>query len=217
MRTIKLASLQKIMATTIYQKRLIQKRKEQGLCLKCGKPLDREGAYCISCRKYINGQQMVLRRWYQEHGICPRCGKNGLFGDEKACLECNAKAYEASMRSRKNLGKEYYNQQHNEWARNEYHRCVSEGVCTRCGKRNADSGYKTCGICRANARKYKREKYGKPDRGERYKQGLCYFCGNPIKEGYKVCERHYQMNIEKARSQRAGEAREKLLKEGILY
>lgn len=216
-REIKLALLQRIMATTIYQKRLIQKRKEQGLCLKCGKPLDREGTYCISCNNYLNEQQTLLRHWYQEHGICPRCGKNDLFGDEKNCPECAAKKYEATMRRRGKLGKEHYNSQHNEWARIEHQRRISEGICTRCGKRKAYGGYKTCGICREKTRNYKRRKHGKPDRGERCNQGLCYFCDSPIKEGYKVCEKHYQMNVDKARSQKAGEARKKLINDGILY
>ena len=207
-REIKLALLQRIMSTTIYQQRFIQKRKEQGLCLKCGNPLDREGAYCISCNKYLNEQQTLLRYWYQEHGICPRCGKNDLFGDEKVCLECNAKSYEVTMKSRERLGKEHYSQKHSEWARNEHQRRISEGICTRCGKRKADGGYKTCGICRAKTRNYKRIKYGKPERSERYEQGLCYFCDNPIKEGYKVCEKHYQMNIEKLDNEKCRKATE---------
>ena len=83
--------------------------------------------------------------------------------------------------------------------------------------RKADYGYKTCGICREKIRNYKRIKYGKPDRSERYKQGLCYFCDNPIKDGYKVCEKHYKMNVEKSHSQKAKEARIELQESGILY
>ena len=215
--SVKTSLLQRIMAITIYRQRFAQKRKEQGLCLKCGKSLDREGTYCTDCRKYINEQNTLLRYWYQEHRICPRCGKNDLFGDEKLCLECNAKAYEITMRSREKLGKEHYNQQHSEWARNEHQKRISEGICTRCGKRKADSGYKTCRMCRVKTKNYKRIKYGKPNRSERCKQGLCYFCDNPIKSGYKVCEKHYQMNVDKAHSKKANEARKKLIKEGFLY
>lgn len=94
---------------------------------------------------------------------------------------------------------------------------IERGICTRCRKRKADYGYKTCGICREKIRNYKRIKYGKPDRSERYEQGLCYFCDNPIKDRYRVCEKHYQMNVEKARSQKADKARKNLVKDGILY
>ena len=54
-------------------------------------------------------------------------------------------------------------------------------------------------------------------RKERYKQGLCYFCDNPIKDGYKVCEMHYRMNIEKANSSKAKDARKELTNNKILY
>lgn len=205
------------MATSIYQQRFIERRKEQGLCLKCGKALDREGIYCTECRKIINESQQQTRHWYQSHGICPRCGKNDLFGDEKVCPECNAKAYENILRSRERLGKDYCNAQHATWAKNEHHKRIEEGICTRCGKRKADAGYKTCGICRAKIRKYKRIKYGKPNRSERYNQGLCYFCDNPIKDGYKVCEKHYQMNVEKSNSNKAKDARKELINNKILY
>lgn len=208
-----------IMALT--QKEITQRfrkrRKEQGLCLKCGRPLDRNGTYCKECRKVLTDENTERRHWYQDNGICPRCGKNDLFGDEKVCPECNAKAYEIIMRSRERLGKEHYNNQHNEWARNNHQKRIEQGVCTRCGKRKADSGYKTCGICRAKTRNYKRIKYGKPDRNERYKQGLCYFCDNPIKAGYKVCEKHYQMNIDKLNSENCKKNREKLKTQNKIY
>lgn len=206
-----------IMKATFYKQQFIKRRKEQGLCIKCGKPLDREGVHCIACRKIISENERENRHWYQSHGICPRCGKNDLFGDEKVCPECNAKVYKNTMNSRNKLGKEHYNQKHAEWAKKEHYKRIEQGICTRCGKRNADYGFKTCGICRTNTRNYKRTKYGKPDRNERYKQGMCYFCNNPIKDGYKVCEKHYQINVKNARSKKANEARTKLIKNNILY
>ena len=205
------------MATSIYQQRFIARRKEQGLCLKCGNPLDREGTYCAECRKIINEEVQETRHWYQNHGICPQCRNNNLFGDEKVCPECSAKAYEYAMRSRERLGKEHYNLQQAELHKNQHHKRIKLGICTRCGKREADAGYKTCGICRVKTRNYKRLKYGKPSRSERYKQGLCYFCDNPIKDGYKVCEKHYQMNVEKSNSSKAKEARKELVDSTHLY
>ena len=38
-----------------------------------------------------------------------------------------------------------------------------------------------------------------------------------MKGGYKICEYHYEKNLENARSQKAKNARGKLVKEGILY
>ena len=55
------------------------------------------------------------------------------------------------------------------------------------------------------------------DQKDTSKEGLCFFCDNPVKSGYKVCEEHYQMNVKKANTQKAKDAREKLVKSGILY
>ena len=206
------------MATNIYQKRLIERRKEQGLCIKCGNPLDREGVHCEKCRGILNKLQNETRQWYKENGICPRCGKNNLFGGEKVCIECNAIAYAYNIQRANRLGREYCNKKQAEYQKIRYHKNSEQGICTRCGKRNADYGYKTCGICREkdNRTRLLREPH-KPNRSERYKQGLCYFCDNPIKDGYKVCENHYQMNIEKANSNKAKDARKELIDNKILY
>ena len=205
------------MATTIYQKRLLERRKENGLCIDCGTTLDRDGVRCVKCNTKHNEKNNADRKWYIENGICPVCRDNFLFGDEKVCLECGASKYAETMKSRERLGREHYNKVHKDWSKRTHHEMIQKGICTRCRKRKADYGYKTCGICRDKGRRYKRVKYGKPDRRERYKQGLCYFCDNPIKDGYKVCEKHYQMNVEKSLSQKAKESRRELKESGILY
>lgn len=205
------------MATTIYQKRLLERRKESGLCIDCGNVLDRDGVRCVKCNTKHNEKNKADRKWYIENGICPVCRDNFLFGDEKVCLECGASKYAEKMKSIERLGREHYNEVHREWSKRTHHEMIERGICTRCRKRKADYGYKTCGICRGKIRNYKRIKYGKPDRSERYEQGLCYFCDNPIKGRYRVCEKHYQMNVEKARSQNADKARKNLVKDGILY
>ena len=205
------------MATSIYQKRLLEKRKANGLCIDCGNVLDRDGVRCVKCNEKNNKESKEDRKWYRENGICPRCRKNIILGTENVCPECSAYAYEITMNSRERLGKEHYNKVHKEWSKRTHHEMIQKGICTRCRKRKADYGYKTCGICREKGRKYKRVKYGKPDRSERRKQGLCYFCDNPVKDGYKVCEKHYKMNVEKSLSQKSKEARIELQESGILY
>ena len=205
------------MATSIYQKRLLEKRKTNGLCIDCGNELDRDGVRCVKCNTKHNEKNNADRKWYIENGICPVCRDNFLFGDEKVCLECGASKYAETMKSRERLGREHYNEVHKDWSKRTHHEMIDRGICTRCRKRKADYGYKTCGICRGKIRNYKRIKYGKPDRSERYKQGLCYFCDNQIKDGYKVCEKHYKMNVEKSLSQKAKEARRELQESRILY
>lgn len=179
-------------------KKFVQKRRSENKCIDCGKPLDRQGYRCTQCNAKLNEEQRKRRQFLKKIGICPRCGKNKLYGDEKVCLECGANEYATAMSSRERLGKDHYNEVHRNWSYSTYQKRKEEGICTRCGKRKADYGLTTCGICRAkdNATRLKRQPH-KPPRSERYKQRLCYFCDNPIKDGYKVCEKHYQMNCEK--------------------
>lgn len=190
-------------------KNTYQNRKENGLCVRCGKCTPEKGkVMCAECSKKQNVYQKKMRDFRKKLGFCPRCGKNKLFGEENACPECNAKEYVNTMNSRKKNGKEHYNRIHSEWSKKEHQRRIEHGICTRCGKRRADFGFKTCSICRIKIREEKRIRYGKPDRRERYEKALCYFCDNPIKEGYKVCEKHYQMNLQKLNNEKCRKATE---------
>lgn len=77
-----------------------------------------------------------------------------------------------------------------------YKERLRSGICTRCGKRKATNGYVTCAICRNKNADLKRVRSKTSPRSERVQNGLCYFCDNPVKTGYKVCEKHYQMSVE---------------------
>lgn len=202
---------------SIYAKKLREKRLMNGLRQICGEPLDREGALCKKCLREQNQYKKDTRDWLLAHKICPRCGKNDIFGDEKSCPECRAKENRYVMKSREGDGRLEYNKKHREWAKKEHHRRIEVGICTRCGKRKADYGFKTCGICREKIRNQKKRLTFSNKRDNRVKNGLCFFCDSPVKEGYKVCEKHYEMNVQKARSKKAKEARNKLEKSGILY
>lgn len=194
-----------------------QQRKDNGLCVLCGKELDRKGIRCISCNNELNKYNRDTRAWRLEHRICPKCGKNDLFGDEKSCQECSAKSYEVAMKSRKKKGTEHYNRLHAEWQRKEYERRKENGICGRCGKRNADYGYKSCGICREKDRNHKRIKYASTKRKEWIENGLCFFCGEVVKPGYKVCENHYQSLLDKLDNDKAKEATEKIKQSNKIF
>ena len=178
-----------------YVKQWKDKRKASGLCVGCGQPLDRDGSYCTKCRGIINKTTRERRQWYLSHKICPRCGKNDLMGDETICPECRAKGTNNTLKKR---NRDTYNSYHNEWAKSTYKKRKEAGVCTRCGKRKATEGYTTCAMCREKDNASRRARNGVSDRSERIDKGICYFCNNPVKTGYKVCEKHYQMNAEKA-------------------
>lgn len=194
-------------------KRHREKMKKNSLCVNCGKPLDRVGSLCEKCREQHTANSREVREFYKQHGLCPRCGKNKLIGDEKNCLECSAYGYEVTMRSRRSKGVEHYNKAHADWARKEHAKRLENGICTRCGKRKADYGYKTCGICREKMRNQKRKKSIGTKRNEWVEKGLCYFCGEPVKPGYKVCEKHYQTALESLDNPKCKEATAKMKKD----
>lgn len=192
-----------------YVKQWKDKRKASGLCVGCGQPLDRDGSYCTKCRGIINKTTRERRQWYLSHKICPRCGKNDLMGDETICPECRAKSVNNSLKNRE---KDEYNVYQRNWSKSTYQKRKESGICTRCGKRKATQGLTTCAMCRARDNETRRIRKGFSDRSDRSKIGLCYFCDNPVKKGYKVCEKHYQMNIEKAEKGRQTQATQDYMK-----
>lgn len=151
---------------------------------------------CDPCREKNKLRLRERRKWYKQNGICPHCGKGILYGNEKNCLECTTKAYSRMvLRDR-----EHYNKTHKEWSRKTHHESIAKGICTRCRKRNADYGFKTCGICRDKIAESRRlRKPVKLSKSERAEIGLCYFCAEPVVPGYKTCQRCIDRNTENAK------------------
>lgn len=192
-----------------YIKQWKENRKSQGLCVGCGKPIDRDGTYCAECRKKINTKTRETRKWYLEHNICPICRKNDLLGDETICPECRAQSTN-NILSKRNRSE--YNAYHSEWSRNTYRKRKELGICVKCGKRKATEANVTCALCRSKYNETRRARARTSDRSDRIKNGVCYFCNNPVKEGYKVCEKHYKMNVEKAAIGRETQAAQEYIK-----
>ena len=118
-----------------------KKRKDNGLCPRCGKQLDREGHYCSECNAKHNKYVKETRAFLRKQGMCPVCGKEKLFGDEKQCISCRQKAYER----RKPLTDEQKEQYSNRFKKQQktlYTERAEKGICTRCGKRKASAGKK---------------------------------------------------------------------------
>ena len=186
-----------------YKQRRIREAKEQGLCTKCFKPLEdsRLGkSTCENCAAKRRASNTTSWIFYQSIGICPRCTKNKIIGDEKSCLECRAMMAEKKAKKMKDANiRQHSNEVHNAWQRRHIAELREQGMCTKCGKRQADKGYKRCGICRAKQRDYCREKRLQKDsiKQIRLNNGLCIWCDTPQKEGYKICEQHYQGLLEK--------------------
>ena len=124
--------------------------KSQGLCPRCGKNKAKEGrTYCESCltwhKEYIDN--------LRSKKICPLCLKNELWGDEKNCPECLAKAYEKN-REYRDKNRDTLRAKSNMRSKNRIIRRKEQGLCTRCGKRNATVGNSTCQMCRYKATEY---------------------------------------------------------------
>ena len=205
-RTIKRALLQCDMTSTDYFKR----RVSQGLCGNCGNPNDRpDRTTCTSCKDKQVAEEMNNRIWFKEHGICPRCHKAPIMGYEKVCVECKAYSTNRILKKREN-NKEKYNEYMSNYQREQTRKRRELGICTRCGKNKTDGVHAMCAICRT---KKQTGTNGTDNGKQRVKNGLCYWCGQPVKQGYKVCEKHYQMNIQKLDNDKTREAREKIAKE----
>lgn len=189
-----------------YSKQRYEERKANNLCTRCGKPLDRQGALCTACKDKYTAYSRDIYKKLQAVGICPRCGKNLLYGDEKSCIECRAKSAKATAKMRTADVKKY-NERQKAWRKARYEKDKENGICTRCRKRKADPGYSTCAFCRETMRN---ARVKMPERTGRYEQGLCFFCDNPVKPGYKVCEMHYQQNVKNATCEKANLARQKI-------
>lgn len=189
-----------------YSRQRYEERKVSNLCVRCGKPLDRQGVLCMACKNSQTAYGRKIYKKLQAVGVCPRCSKNLLYGDEKSCIECRAKSAEAASKKRAADVKKY-NERQKVWRKARYEKDKANGICTRCRKRNADPGHTTCTFCRETMR---RAHVKMPKRTDRYERGLCFFCDNPVKPGYKVCEIHYQKNVKSATCEKANIARQKM-------
>lgn len=148
--------------------RFYRNRKENALCPVCGKPLDRDGHYCMSCLEKANKYKRETRQRLKELGICPVCRKNKLYGEEKQCVDCQEKAYY----SRRPISEEQrirYNKRFSNQQRLLYKQRKEQGICTRCGKFKAEHGKVKCAICLAKNAEMKRNSYqSKEDKKKTY-------------------------------------------------
>ena len=158
-----------------------RKRKENGLCPVCGKPLDREGHYCSSCLEKNRIYHQENRDFFRENHLCTECGKVKVFGDDKICPECRAKR-QSWRKPLTEEQKERYGLHFKSQQRMLYRERAENGICTRCGKRKVAPGKKKCSICLEKDAEQHRKKYmDMPNIKEfRKKNNLCYFCGNVI-------------------------------------
>lgn len=151
-------------------------------------------------------------------GLCSRCGKYKVFGDEKMCPECrardaeyHAKRYEDPEQKKQMIQAVIKTKN----KRKEYRR--KQGLCIECGRRKPKEGIATCSICRERINRQKRARYqGATLRKQWVADGKCYLCGDECEKGYQVCREHHQMYIDNAQSKAAAANRKRIKAEGLV-
>lgn len=137
---LKPALLQEIMSKKTYES-----RKSKGICVRRGKVKATTGrVMCAECAEKSRIETQEKRKFMRSMGICPRCCKNKLFGNEKECPECAAMMYENNCKSR---------ERRNTYAANYYRKDIarikSDGICRSCRKRKVAAEKTYCPICLA--------------------------------------------------------------------
>lgn len=179
-------------------------RKDNGLCPRCGKVLDREGHYCKECLEKTNEYERETRAFARSMGFCPECKKEKLYGEEKICIICQAKQFGR----RKPLTEEQrikYNKRFRKQQNSLYHQRIEQGLCGECGKRKAEEGKSRCRICLNKNAEVKRRKYEAKENVKQYRKdnGLCYFCGKIVDTEYQVCQACHERYVENGKKSAA--------------
>lgn len=187
--------------------------KRNNICYFCGKPTDGKHSLCPECSKRQNAKNAADKKALKEMGICPICSRNALVGEEKRCIECRAKyRYNNSHKSEAQKMRKKHQRIESYRRVRDFRR--NNNLCWKCGTRARDIGYATCGKCRAILRLQEQEKRQQSISKTEYRKvnGLCLRCDNPVKEGYKLCQRHYDLNCKASHSPQAVEARQRIKK-----
>ena len=174
--------------------KLYRSRKENGLCPRCGKTLDREGHYCSECLEKTRIYQKETRDFFRENHICTECRKEKVFGSEKICPECRAKKnnYRKPLDDKQKI-------RMNEYSRGTYKSRIEANMCTKCGKRHPVKGKKKCAIClNYDAEIHRKRRYGKKNIREYRKENhLCYYCGKEIdRKTGQLCKSCWEKCVE---------------------
>lgn len=126
-----------------------QRLKEKGICPTCYKPNDGKYVYCDACRE----RKKARRRELQAKGICPVCRTQKLYCKEKICPDCLIKSAD-SLRKYRSDNTEKCREYNNSRSKERIAKLKEQGLCTRCGKRKATSGFSRCEICRNKITEY---------------------------------------------------------------
>ena len=183
-----------------YAKEKYAFNKERGMCVRCRKEKAMIGSvHCQTCAAKKAKEDRETYVFYREHGICARCRKEKAMIGRVYCQKC---AEEGADRKAERYAAMKENEKAEYTARNvlsfrKRRQARREaGICLDCGKRRVREGCVRCTECLI-ARRRKNRKSGIP-RSARPEYGMCYICGEPVKTGFKVCQKHYDHMVKMA-------------------
>ena len=185
-----------------------EERKEKGLCVKCGKENDNlPVTYCKSCAAKNMEQRKARKAYYERNNRCNICGGEKMI-NSKMCYRCWEINYNNRERRKERMTaeeKEAERLRANAYNRERKRKALENGICYYCMQNKAIEGRRECIECLAKIRKESAQKVQERRairenlRAYRLENHLCTKCGEPAKDGYKVCERHYQVSCENSK------------------
>jgi len=162
--------------------KLRDKRREQGLCVNCGKTNDRENK--VLCSECAN--KAKIKKQEKEKGLCKKCKKENDRPGERLCNECFVKY---------NIKKEKQHEKQKEYVRNSRAKIrqnrKEQGLCTECGMPNDREGKLFCTSCHIRYSEIQKKRYN-----EKINNGLCVTCVKPNDRlGFTKCTICYEKEI----------------------
>lgn len=141
-----------------------EKRREIGLCLRCGDPKVIISGRRV-CNRCIARQKSRREKKGWRSGICMNCCRRPVVANLSQCFECRQRSLKTG--------------------RERYHRRKREGLCTRCGHKGDGKPMRSslCSACYAKLKEKAGRKVSK-----RWKAGLCRRCGKFPAEPGSLCK-----------------------------
>lgn len=181
-------------------------------CVQCGKSDERTlsgRTRCVECfakqcakpqkpktpeqRAITDANKKAWKELRRKNHLCTECGEKDAFTLNGRAL-CAVCANKAAVRRRKSYAKNP--EPAKERARRYTAERAAAGLCTICGKKKADEGFKTCIDCRvrgrlkaARKRARNRAKAGVINNWPRGANGYCWCCNKEkVMDGKRVCK-----------------------------
>lgn len=173
----------------IADKKRIEYRKKNHICIRCGKNPTTDKSMCDDCRQKMANYRKETREFNKQHNICTMCRHEIVYDGFTTCEMCRDKQKEYSERFYSKETEENRVKRQNkqaEYMQSKRQDRKKQGVCVECGKKLcANSTIHCLEHYIANKKAYKKIEI---PREQRVDYGLCYTCGNEIEDKkYKLC------------------------------